>query len=164
MFLKNNYILGQELAAKMNIRYSNISQLVSYLRRNQDFTTVKYGKCTFIDKTSDIMPNNIKYGLLSNEFTDLTNKMPFSYALSVFELTRFQLNKLIDKSVPNDIIVSTSTIENILFVEFSQEFVDLCNNNVVNILLEEDTFECYNLGYIDKYLKLGEKYITWYKK
>lgn len=157
MFLENNYILSNELVQKMNIHIANISMLKQDLENNGNVEDIiKMNNCTFINKNSRYLPKNIRIGILQNDFTDISDKLPCTYALEIFECN----NKEITTS---GIVKEKISIAGKNFYVFTQKFIDTIQGKVVNVLDYDDTMDCYRDKQIDEYIRLSKnKFITWY--
>ena len=154
VFLDKKYILANELVEKMNISMSFISKLSKYLENES--VMKKLNNCTFIDTTSNKLPKNIKNALKKYTFTDISNKLPFTYFRDEFGLTESELK---NSGIINDVIV----IAGKKFYVFSNEFIANTKNCIGYILNEKETFDCYNRNLINGYIQVTKKkYFVWY--
>lgn len=157
MFLSDNYILANELVQKMDIHIANISILKNNLERlNNTKDIISLKKCSFINKDSLMLPNNILVGIFSNEFTDISDKLPVTYVRSEFGITYKELQK-------SGILLGKVKIAGKQFYHFTPEFVEKMKNKTVYILNKKETLECERNKDIDGYIQLGKnKFLTWY--
>lgn len=159
MFLNKNYILANELVEKMNINIANISILKKQYEDEDDNTTiVKLNNCSFIKGNSYKLPNNIRIGIDSFEFTDMSDKLPCSYFKSEYGFS--------DKEIMNSSIVYQKVnVSGKQFYQFDPEFVKKVKNAVMYPLDKKETDECYSKGQIAGYVQMAKnKFLTWYPK
>ena len=161
MFLSKNYVLGSELVEKMGIHIANISIARKKLETQGNVTDIiKMGNCTFLNKDSIMLPNNLKVGLNTYQFTDISNMLPSSYIIKEFKLNKKILNNLIEN---HDSFIKEISISKKQLTVFTPEFIKNLENTIPYMLNEAETMECYNTGSIDDYIKLdNNKYLTWY--
>jgi hypothetical protein len=157
VFLNKNYILANELVEKMGIHIANISMLRSHLEEvDDDISTIrKMGNCNFIKKNSLKLPKNIREGIYSNTFADVSNKLPCSWVKTEYEISDSELKK-------SGVVENVVTISGKKFYVFKDDFVKTTRNKIVYVLNEQETMDCYKKGQIDGYIKAGKRYITWY--
>jgi hypothetical protein len=157
MFLNKEYILANELVQKMDIHIANISMLKQKIENQANFDDIiKMNNCTFVNRRSKYLPNNIKIGILTNTFTDLSNKLPVTYIRSEFGVSEKEL-------FAADIVEGKIKIADKEFYVFKNDFIDKVKNGIINILDKEDKEDCEYQGSIDGSIKLSKnKYLTWY--
>lgn len=158
MFLKADFVFGNELCEKMGIHLSNLINLRKEFEKSDDnFTIYKLKSCSFLNTKSHKIPKNFRTGLETHKLTDITDKLPLSWVQSEFGLT-------IPKEL-QDIGIVTKRIDlaKKIFLVFDREFADKLQGKIGYILKEKETFECYENGDIEGYLKIKRnKYFTWY--
>ena len=157
MFLNKNYISSNELVEKMGIHIANISMLRNSLEYDDDITTiVKKGGASFIKKNSYKLPSNIKEGIVNNEFTDISNKLPCPFVKSEYQVSEKELMK-------SGLVISKEKIAGKDFYVFSDDFVKKVRNKIVYTLNKEETMECFAKKQIDGYIQVSKnKFLTWY--
>lgn len=157
MFLDSKYILANELTDKMNIHVANISMMRQVFENNNDFYSMpKKNNCTFINTKAHALPNNIQVGILANEFTDVSDKLPCTYVRTEYGMTEKEMKKA-------DMIIGKVKVAGKDFYQFKPEFVAKMKRKIGYILDEKETMECYRAGTIDGYTQLSKnKYFTWY--
>jgi len=158
MFLKSDFVFGNELCEKMGISLSNLINLRKQFENGDDhFTIYKLNSCSFINTKSHKIPNNFRTGLETHQLTDITDKLPLSWVQSEYGLT-------ISKELQDiGIITDRITLAKKIFLVFDREFVNKLQGKIGYILKEKETFECLENGDIEGYLKIKRnKYFTWY--
>lgn len=157
MFLNKNYILGNELVEKMEISIANISNLRKKFENNNDLDTiVKIGNCSFINSVSKKLPTNIKFGIRSNIFTNVSDKLPVTWVNKEFNSNEEELQDC-------GIVIDTCKISGKQFYIFEPKFVKEMKGRIGYILDKEETFQCYEKNQIKGYIELSKnKYFTWY--
>ena len=157
MFLDSKYILANELTNKMDIHVANISMMRSVFEDNNDFYSMpKKNNCTFINTKANNLPNNIKIGILTNSFTDMSDKLPCTYVRTEYGMTQKEMEKA-------DMIIGKVKISGKDFYQFKPEFVKKMKRKIGYILEEHEAIDCFNKDQIDGYVKLSKnKYFSWY--
>jgi hypothetical protein len=156
MFLKNTYILANELVQKMDIHIANISMMVKDHEDDDSGTFIKMNNCTFINTKAADLPSNIKVGIYENDFTDMTDKLPCTFARMEYGITEkeFFNSGMVTKKVE---------IAGKDFYQFTPEFVQKMKYKIGYVLDEAETMECYRKKQILGYTQLSkDKYFTWY--
>jgi hypothetical protein len=155
MFLNKKYILANELVQKMNIHIANISMLLkSYSEESDAF--IKLNNCTFINTSNVLLPHNIKNGIATNSFTDITDKLPCSWFRTEFEVSD---KELFGSGIAKDKI----RIAGKEFFVFDQNFVSTMHRKIGYILTEQETKMCLMKKQILGSIKLSKnKYFVWY--
>lgn len=157
MFLGQNYILANELVEKMGISIANISMLRKQFEEvDDDSSIIKMNNCSFIKKNSSKLPHNILAGIASNEFTDVSNKLPVTWVREEFEITEKEWFK-------SGLVIDKIKISSKQFYVFDDEFVQTVKGKVTYVLNEQETLDCFNKGLIQGYRQVSKnKFITWY--
>lgn len=157
MFLNKKYILANELVQKMGIHIANISMLTKQYEDNDDYGHfIKMNNCTFINTKSSVIPHNLEVGILTNQFTDMSDKLPCTWVKMEYGVTEKELFKA-------GIVTEKVKIAGKDFYVFDKEFVAKMNRKIGYVLNEEETMDCFNKGQILGYTKLAkDKYFTWY--
>lgn len=161
LFLRTNYVLGNELVEKMNINIGNLSSAKKDLEEVDNYSAIiKLGNCLFVDKNSPHLPNNIQEGLKKYEFTDMTDKLPLSYINEQWGVNRSTVENLIDT---REEFKEINVLADKAFVVFDQKFsTDLYSTNV-SVLSKKEKEECEEENLIDGSLQLTvNKYLGWY--
>jgi len=157
MFLERKYILSNELVEKMGIHIANISMLRNSFEQNDDYySIVKMNNCSFINTKAKNLPRNIRDGISSNTFTDMSDKLPCTYTRTEYEVTEkelFRAGIVIDK---------VRVCGKDLYV-FDHEFIKKMKGCIGYVLDEEETLQCFRNKEIIGYIKLAKnKYWVWY--
>ena len=157
MFLQSKYILANELVQKMDIHIANISMLRKHFEDlGDEVTMIKKGNCTFINTKSVELPNNIQVGILTNEFTDMTDKLPCTWVKNEYEMTERELFK-------SGLVIDKQKIAGKDFYVFAPEYAKKLKWKIPYILNKEETDMCFAKGQIDGFVQLGKnKFFTWY--
>lgn len=156
MFLENNYILGNELAQKMNMHIANISMLAQSLENTNADDTIKMNNCTFINAESINLPKNIKHGIWTNKFADMSNKLPCTYVRSEYNVTEKELFK-------SGIVEGKTEIAGKKFYVFKADFVEKVKGRVIYMLDKDDCESCVESNSIDGFIELSKnKFLSWY--
>lgn len=157
MFLEKTYVLGNEIAEKMGINIANISMLSKELENKGNLDdTIKLGNCTFINKESNYLPNNIKKALNNFEFECMSDKLPCRFVHQEFGISKAKL-------IASGIVEKTIQISGKKFYVFDKEFILKTKGKVFYVLNEEETEICIEQNQIDGFVKLSNnKYLTWY--
>lgn len=156
MFLHKKYILANELVQKMGIHIANISMFSKQFEDNDYGHIIKMNNCTFINTQSPHLPNNLEAGILKNNFTDMSDKLPVTWVKDEYEVTERELLK-------SGIIYGVVTVAGKKFFHFKPDFVKKMYRKIGYILDEAETMECHKNGDILGYIKLSKnKYFTWY--
>jgi hypothetical protein len=156
MFLSTKYVLANELVQKMGIHIANISVIAKELEDNDYGHIIKMNNCNFVRKDSRHMPHNIQVGLLTNQFTDISDKLPCTWVKDEYEMSEKELLK-------GDMIYGKVKIAGKNFYHFKPEFVKKMKRKIGYVLNEQETMECFNKGQIDGYTQINkDKYFTWY--
>ena len=158
MFLNSNYILASELVEKMGIHIANISIIRNQLESENDICTIKkMGACTFINKNSGKLPQNIQDGIRVNTFTDMTDKIPTPFIKEEFNLSYKELSE-------SGIILGEQKISGKKFYIFDQDFVEKVKDKICYVLSPEETQDCLKRKLIDGFIQINNrKCLTWYK-
>lgn len=157
MFLDKNYVLANELVQKMDIHIANISMIKKQFEGTDDMKTIiSMNNCTFIKSNSPKLPRNIREGIKSHTFTDVSNKLPCTYLRTEYPLSVRNWEKA---GVINDKV----KIAGKDFFEFTDDFVNKTRGKIVYILNEEETMDCFRKNQIEGYIQASKnKFITWY--
>ena len=156
MFLNKKYILANELVAKMGIHIANISMLVKEYEDDDSGAFIKMNNCTFINANDVTLPNNIRTAILTNQFTDMTDKLPCTYVHTEYEISEAELFK-------SGMVIEKVIIAGKKFYKFAPEFVQKMKYKIGYVLDEAETMDCYRKKQILGYTQLGKnKYFTWY--
>jgi len=156
MFLNSKYILANELVAKMNIHIANISMFAKQFEDSDCGTIIKRNNCTFINSKSRYLPHNLEVGIIVNEFTDMSNKLPCTYVREEYPMTEKEMFK-------SGIVTEKTTICGKQFYVFSDEFVKTMKNKIGYILDAKETKDCTANDQILGSIQLSKnKFFTWY--
>lgn len=156
MFLKKNYILANELVNKMGIHIANISMLAKDHEDDDSGMIIKMNNCTFINTKSPALPNNIQIGIYSNDFTDMTDKLPCTFVKDEYHVTEKELFK-------SGLVIDKIKVAGKEFFVFAPEFVQKMQYKIGYVLDEEETMYCFSKKQILGYTQLSKnKYFTWY--
>ena len=157
MFLSKNFVLANELVEHMGIHIANISMLRQTFEDNNDFYNIqKLSNCVIINSQARALPNNIRVGLSTGKFTDLSDKLPRAYVREEYDATERELTE-------SGIVIDRVKICNKDFYVFNQEFVKTMNGCVGCVLDADETKKYTALGKIDGSIELSKnKYFTWY--
>lgn len=157
MFLEKKFILANELVEKMDIHIANISMLRQQFEDNDDFySIVKMNNCSFINTRARNLPNNIRVGIYSNTFTDMSDKLPCTWVKSEYDVTERELFK-------SGIVVDKIKISGKQLYVFNKEFVNTMKHKIGYVLDAKECQECHRNGQIDGFIELGKnKFFTWY--
>ncbi len=157
MFIKENYILGNELAQISNFNIANISMFVKKLHEEENFEDVKQlGNCTFINKNYSKLP---KYLIKNtNKCTDISNKLPVSFLKKEFSLQKDVIIKALKQYITRE-----CTIAGKEFIEFNSEFVSKFKNKIYYVLGRNEMQEALQDKTIDGFIELQRnKFLVWY--
>lgn len=157
MFLKPTYVLSNELVQKMNIHIANISMFAKQMIEEDDYgTVIKMNNCTFINTKSHKLPQNILDGLLTNSFTDMSDKLPCTWVKDEFDVTEREWFK-------SGIVIDKVTIAGKKFYVFAPDFVKMMKRKIGYILDAQETKDCTEKNQILGSIQLGKnKFFTWY--
>lgn len=158
MFLKKDFVFGNELCEKMGIHLSNLINLRKAFENENDFYSIfKLNSSSFINTKSHKIPEKWQKGIEDSDLTDITNKLPLGWVQSEFGL-------LIPKELEKvGIVTSRISIAKKIFLVFDREFADKVRGKIGYVLKEDETLECFENGDIEGYIKLKKnKYFTWY--
>ena len=157
MFLSSNYILANELVEKMGIHIANISMLRQKFEDGDDFSTIKkLNNCSFINTKSHKLPNNITVGILTNTFTDISDKLPCTFVKSEYLVSERELFN-------SGVAVEKIKIAGKDFYTFDSNFVSKVNRKIVYTLNKAETMECFERNQIDGFIQVSKnKFLTWY--
>jgi len=157
MFLPKKFILANELVEKMGIHIANISMLrQEFEDRDNMYDIQKINNCSFINTKSRQLPNNIMVGILSNKFTDMSNKLPCRYVSEEYNATERELTNA-------GIITGKVTVCGKKFYEFTDEFVETVKGKLTYTLDKAELGYCLMHNQIIGYVQLSKnKYLTWY--
>lgn len=157
MFLNKNFVLANELVEHMCIHIANISMLRQAFEDNDDFYNIqKMNNCTLINSKARALPNNIKVGLSTGKFTDLSDKLPCTYVREEYGVTEREL-------FSSGIVTSKVKIAGKDFYVFNPEFVKNLQNRVGYVLDAQETNECQASGQINGSIELSKnKFFVWY--
>lgn len=157
MFLNKNFVLANELVKHMGIHIANISMLRQAFEDNNDFYNIqKLNSCTVINSKARGLPNNIKSGLSTGTFTDLSDKLPCTYVRNEYGVTEREL-------MSSGIVTGIVSVSGKDFYVFSPEFVKNLKNRMCYVLDEQETQECAAKGQIIGSIELSKnKFIVWY--
>lgn len=156
MFLKSNYILANELVQKMGIHIANISMLVKEHEDEDNGMFIKMNNCTFINTKAATLPANILAGIYANEFTDMTDKLPCTFARMEYGITEKEFLK-------SGIVTKVVNVAGKDFYQFAPEFVQKMHRKIGYVLDEAETMDCFAKKQIAGYTQLSKnKYFTWY--
>jgi len=157
MFLHKKYILGNELAQKLNMSISNISMFRNECLRSDDMYTVrKLGNCSFINTKSHKLPRNFKNAIAKFEFTSMHNKLPIRYVKTEYGVSEKQI-------INSGIVTGEIQVANKDFYTFDEDFVKKVQGHMIYMLNETETFKCMRENSILGYVKISNnKFITWY--
>jgi hypothetical protein len=157
MKIDKKYILANELTQKMNIHIANISNIKQELEEAGDFESIiKMNNCSFIDTTCKELPKFIKQAILKYNFTDVSNKLPCTFAREELGVTDRELKT-------SGIITGVEEIAGKKFYVFNEEFLNKIEKKVTYILDKYETEDCSNKKEIDGFIKLTKnKFLVWY--
>jgi len=156
MFLNKNYILANEVVQKGNIHIANISILIKNLSSLDEPPFIKMNSLTFLNKNSSLLPNNIQNIISSNEFTDLSDKLPCNYVRSEYGITEKEL-------IESEVVVDKIEICDKKFYVFNQDFIKKVKRKILYVLNKKETEECLKKKQIEGFIQLRpNKFLTWY--
>jgi len=157
MFLTKDYVLASELVHKMGIHLANISMLRKKYEHNDDLYSIRrMNSLLFVNKKARQLPNNIRNGLNSYKFTDLSTLLPYNYINREFAVSEKEWEQ-------SGIIIAKTVIANKKFYVFSEEFAKTVKQYVPYILNKEETEDCTKNKTIRGSIQLSKnKFFTWY--
>jgi hypothetical protein len=156
MFLNTKYVLANEVVQKMGIHIANISMLAKEFEDNDYGHVVKMNNCTFINSKSNQLPHNILVGILANDYTDMSDKLPCTWVRTEYGMTEKEMLKA-------DIIFGKVKIAGKDFYHFKPEFVKTMKKKIGYVLDAEETKYCTEKGQILGSVQLSKnKFFTWY--
>lgn len=157
MFLNKHFVLANELVEHMGIHIANISMLRQAFEYNDDFYNIqKMNNCTLINSKARALPNNIKVGLSTGKFTDLSDKLPCTYVREEYGVTEREL-------FSSGIVTSKVKVSDKDFYVFNPEFVKNLQNRMGYVLDAQETKECQASGQINGSIEISKnKFFVWY--
>lgn len=159
MFLNKKYVLANELVDYMGVSIANVSMLSKKLDENSS-VIIKQHNCSFIDTSSELLPNNFKQAIVSakldNKFTNMSNKMCVTHFNSEHALNESEVLLFGEGEV------KVVKIQGKKFYEFSERMVKLLKNKILCVLDKEDCEQCLNKKQILGFKQVNNKYVAWY--
>lgn len=156
MFLNKKYILANELAQNMKMHIANISNYAKSFGDDDYGHTIKMNNCTFIDTTSLQLPHNFLVGILTNEYVDMSDKLPCTWVKDEYNMTEKEMLKA-------NMIFGKVKVAGKEFYHFLPEFVEQMQRKIGYVMDLKETEECIRLKQIQGSIKLTRnKFFTWY--
>lgn len=164
MFLNSNYVLANEIVQNAGIHIANISNMIKQLENTneREGVVVKYGNCTFINKTAKNLPNNLKEYIEYPGWTltDFANKLPVTYLQSELGVSYDLLKESFGE---NGYDLGETEVAGKKFVVFPESFKKKMEGMTLYVLNEDDYHSCLENDDIQGGFALNaKKYLTWY--
>jgi len=158
MFLNENYVLANEIVQQRNVRIGNISQLVRNLENKNLFESYqKRGNCTFLNSKSNYL-GGMQEHVKSGSFTDISNKLPLSYLLHEFGISKKELLSSLKEYIKGECSISNKN-----FIIFKDSFVKKLKGKTIYIMKKGELDDAISNNYIDGYIEINKnKFIVFY--
>jgi len=159
MFLKEGFILGNELIQKMEIHLANLGNLrLSYDDACDNYNIRRMNNCMMLNSKCKKLPKTFKRGIerFKSELTDMSDKLPCTYIHKEFKISEKQLFE-------HNIVIDKINVANRNLYVFNPVFVKKLRNNIPYILDGNDFKECSEQGILKGAIQItSNKYFVWY--